>query len=243
MDTFSRSVARIFNGSTSATRLPRGKAGRDAYFEFYRAYQQEASPAERFYGMHMDIEPHQLKEWEEDNANTVQGYCDFVKLARQEADRDNSLLEVDIPCWFDPFRNQEGMNLLEFCLHNADTTLLMSYRDSARGAVDFAKTGLELARKLDRRLALALETGRIYEDVNITFDHLGTLALDREMAKLRQIVNDEYDLKDIGYAVHHYNSWVELPEEGHPPGEDFPRDNPNYADVLEKHTSDKKQAL
>jgi len=219
--------------------LPHGFAERDSYFAFYEQYQQSSEPHEKFYGMHMDIEPHQLTEWQDDNPGTVKAYCEFVLLARQMADRTGTLLELDIPCWFDKFicqdSNGDTINLIEFCIRHADTTLFMSYRDSGRGAVEFAMAGLKLAERYGKKIALAFETGHIYEEINITFDHLGTVPLARELKNLRQIVESEFRAAEVGYAVHHYNSWVVLPPDGNPIGEDFPQDNPNYAFLLKKY--------
>lgn len=216
--------------------LPRGYAKRNDFFAFYENYQASAAPNEKLYGMHMDIEPHQLIEWQQDNPGTVKAYCDFVMLARVVAGRTISLLELDIPCWFDNFvckdTNDESINLIEFCIRHADTTLFMSYRDSGRGAVDFARTGLAMSEKYSKKISLGFETGHIYEESNITFDHLGTVPLCRELCNLRHILKTEYNVPAVGYAVHHYNSWVVLPLYGNLKGKDFPYDNPNYAYLL-----------
>lgn len=225
-------------GSDARWIRPEGRVEGDRFFSFYERYQESASPEERFYGLHLDIEPHQLAEWETDNLRTVAEYCAFVRRARTVADRTGSLLELDIPCWFDRFpcpdESGDDAHLIGFCIRNADTTLFMSYRDTGRGAASFAETGLQNAERLGRRISLALETGHIYEAFNITFDHLGTVPLCRELHHLRAIVETGYRVPDIGYAVHHYNSWVRLPPDGNPPGDDFPYDNPNYAFLLRR---------
>jgi hypothetical protein len=223
-------------GADASWVLENGYADRDAYFTFYENYQKTASNNEKFYGLHLDIEPHQLDEWTNDNENTVRKYCDFILLAREVADRTHTLLELDIPCWFDLFQTQDGVesvSLCEFCIRHADTTLFMSYRDNARAAVDFAHAGIALGEKYGKKIILAFETGHIYEEINITFDHLGTLPLNEELHKLRHIMDTEFHCQ-TGYAVHHYNSWVKLPLCGNPIGEDFPYDNPNYACLLNK---------
>ncbi|HAL74245.1 MAG TPA: hypothetical protein DCM45_04010 [Clostridiales bacterium] len=217
--------------------LPQGYSERDEFFDFYERYQSEAAVNERFYGLHMDIEPHQLAEWQSDNPGTVRDYCEFVLLARQVADRTGTLLELDIPCWFDRFPcqdvNGDAIHLTEFCIRHADTTLFMSYRDNAPAAVEFAQVGLNLAQLYHKKIALAFETGHIYEEINITFDHLGTVPLMRELDNLREIVSSEYKIPAVGYAVHHYNSWAVLPPDGNPLGDDFPYDNPNYSFLLQ----------
>ncbi len=217
--------------------LPEGRQEGERFFAFYEDHQRVSAPEERFYGLHLDIEPHQLPAWETDNATVVAAYRSFLLRARQVADRTGTALELDIPCWFDryPCADADGrpMDLTEFCIRHADTTLFMSYRDTARGAVEFARTGLALAERLGRRISLAFETGRIYEEINITFDHIGTVRLCEELHALRRIVETEWRVPEAGYAVHHYNSWSILPPHGNPLGDDFPYDNPNYAALAE----------
>lgn len=215
--------------------LEKGHEDRDAYFAFYENYQNTAKDNEKFYGMHMDIEPHQLGEWSNDQANTIKGFCDFILLAGEVANRTNTLLELDIPSWFHLFQSQDGdemIPLTEFCIRHADTTLFMSYRDNARAAVEFTQAGIELGKKYGKKISLAFETGKIYEEINITFDHLGTIPLNEELHKLRNIMETVYHMHNVGYAVHHYNSWVLLPPLGNPKGDDFPYDNPSYAYML-----------
>lgn len=215
--------------------LPRGQEGRDAFFAFYEDYQNTAAEAERFYGMHMDIEPHQLEEWKKDNEGTVKGYCDFVLLAGEVADRTGTILELDIPCWYENHQAKdsgESIPLCDFCVRHADTVLFMSYRDNAQAAAEFADYGIKAGLRYHKKISLAFETGKIYEEVNITFDHVGAISLNRELHRLREIMESTFPDLKAGYAVHHYNSWAALPPCGNPKAADFPYDNPNYAHLL-----------
>lgn len=214
--------------------LAEGRRQQEAFFSFYEAYQQSAETETLFYGMHMDIEPYQLAQWETDREEVIAGYCAFVLSAKEIALRTGTQLELDIPCWFNRFSatdNGEQIPLSEFCFRKADAITLMAYRDNAKSILDFAGHNMELAQRYQKPVVLGVETGRIYEDENVTFDHLGTIILYQALSELRSLAEQVYPQCSLGYAVHHYNTWRALPKNGHPKGDDFPYKNPNYQHI------------
>ena len=112
--------------------------------------------------------------------------------------------------------------------------LLMSYRDNAPAVLACGEWLIPLAKQLGKKLILAVETGKIYEDINITFHHLGTARMYRELERLHALVCADAAAGEIGYAIHHYDSWRRLPAKGHPRLQDYPYENPNYR-VLEEN--------
>ncbi|MGN0762191.1 MAG: hypothetical protein ACI4MK_02340 [Aristaeellaceae bacterium] len=220
-------------GAVAQWVTPGGQRGRDAFAAWLHAYLAGCSREdERFYGVHLDVEPHQLPEWQENEALVRQQYADFLVWAEAMCRREGLMLEADIPFWFDSLDAElEGqrMSLGEIALRLCDTTLLMSYRDNAPAVLACGDKLIPLARALGKKLILAVETGKIYESINITFHHLGTLRMYRELKHLHELVQADDDAGEIGYAIHYYDSWRHLPEHGHPRLEDYPYDNPNYA--------------
>lgn len=206
--------------------LERGVNDFDTFLDWFHRYQSGCSNIdEKFYGIHLDIEPHQLDEWSVDLNNTIKLYMNLILKAEKACRDEGVLLEADIPFWFDQFKvieNNEKIALCEFCIRHCDTTLLMSYRDNARDVFECGRFELGLSEKYGKKVSLALETGKVYEEVNITFFHLGTKALDKELKLLDKIVSEESSPYEIGYAVHYYECWSTLPENGHPEGPDYP---------------------
>ncbi len=213
-------------GAEADWALPSGQKGFETYIKWLADYQAGCeSPLEKFYGMHMDVEPHQLPEWLTDQAEVISGYVAFLQRAREACDSLDCSLEADIPFWFDGFTTDwKGQDVLlcEAVMHLCDTTLLMSYRDNAAAILACGETELPLAKALGKKLVLAVETGKIYESVNITFHHLGTEALYRELNALYGMVAALKDAGEVGYAIHYFGSWKNLPEKGHPKGPDYP---------------------
>lgn len=219
-------------GADARWALAEGGRQLEAFFAWFQAYQQGcADDSERFYGIHMDVEPHQLPQWSEDQDAVVAGFTAFLEKSRVFCDQQGVLLEADIPFWFDGFQTRldgQEMTLSEATLRLCDSTLLMSYRDNAAGVLACADTEIPLAKSLGKRLVLAVETGKIYEEINITFHHLGTQALYRELQDLAHQVQTGQqagEIGELGYAIHYFQAWRALPPQGHPKGPDYP-----YAD-------------
>ena len=216
-------------GADAAWATEEGGKSFDAFLEWFTEYQQSCqTDAQRFYGLHMDVEPHQLPLWQTEPEAARAGYMEFVRKSQSFCRAEGVHLELDIPFWFDGFTVEdegEKMSLAEFCIRRADTVLLMSYRDNAPAVFECGWPEFTLAEKYGKKLILAVETGKIYEEINITFHHLGANALYEELRRLRSIVEEAEGLGEVGYAIHYYDSWRKLPPDGHPKGEDYP-----YAD-------------
>lgn len=225
-------------GASAEWVTPRGRQARDAFAAWLHAYQAGCTKQEeRFYGVHLDVEPHQLPEWKTDEALVRQQYADFLVWAEALCREEGIQLEADIPFWFDRLTatlKGRTMSLGEIALRLCDATLLMSYRDNAPAVLACGEWLIPLAKQLGKKLILAVETGKIYEDINITFHHLGTARMYRELERLHALVCADAAAGEIGYAIHHYDSWRRLPAKGHPCLQDYPYENPNYR-VLEEN--------
>lgn len=215
-------------GAETDWALPSGQRGLQTFLAWLTAYQAGCGDSEeRFYGIHLDVEPHQLELWRDDErrAEAIAEYYNMLCTVRETCDALGVLLEADIPFWFDGFAVEaEGreMPLSEAVIRLCDTTLLMTYRDNAETIYACAQPEMSVAGALGKKLVLAVETGKVYEDVNITFFHMGTSAMYRELNKLKAMVEATPAAGEVGYAIHHYGSWETLPENGWPIGPDYP---------------------
>ncbi|MDR1531209.1 MAG: hypothetical protein LBS62_03330 [Clostridiales bacterium] len=197
--------------------LPEGRKNYETFVVWYEKYQSECeSEDEKFYGMHMDVEPYQLEEWGTGLQAVVDSYAAWVRAARADCDRLGALLELDIPIWFDKYTVTDGgLTLEEYCFTLADTVLLMDYRQTAAAMYASGERGLGLGQKYGKKVVLASETGdTTAEEPEITFYRLGKKKLYDEMTALRAMVDKNFPGGNIGYAIHWYNSWSALPEDG-----------------------------
>ena len=178
----------------------------------YRSYQRHAAPDEKFYALHLDVEPHQdanlsdVRKW--------QLYADFVLRAAADVHAAGEKIEWDIPFWLDDKRvaygDREDASLLDVLTENSDCITLMSYRDTAEAMLDVSKTEIEMAKARNVRVVLGAETGETGEGSIVTFFEEGAAKMDAELAKVAAALDAAKVPSGAGIAVHHLGSWEKL---------------------------------
>ena len=178
----------------------------------YRSYQRHAAPDEKFYALHLDVEPHQdaklsdVRKW--------QLYADFVLRAAADVHAAGEKIEWDIPFWLDGIRvaygDREDAPLLDVLTENSDCITLMSYRDTAEAMLDVSKTEIEMAKARNVRVVLGAETGETGEGSFVTFFEEGAAKMDAELAKVAAALDAAKVPSGAGIAVHHLRSWEKL---------------------------------
>ena len=178
----------------------------------YRSYQRHAAPDEKFYALHLDVEPHQDAKLPD--ARKWQLYADFVLRAAADVHAAGEKIEWDIPFWLDDKRvaygDREDAPLLDVLTENSDCITLMSYRDSAEAMLDVSKTEVALAKKRNVRVVLGAETGETGEGSIVTYFEEGAAKMDSELAKVIEALDAAKVPAGAGIAIHHIGSWERL---------------------------------
>ena len=178
----------------------------------YRSYQRHAAPDEKFYALHLDVEPHQDAKLPDERK--WQLYADFVLRAAADVHAAGEKIEWDIPFWLDDkrvtFGYMENAPLLEVVMLSADGVALMSYRDSAEAMLDVSKTEIALAKKRNVRVVLGAETGETGEGSIVTYFEEGAAKMDAELAKVAETLDAAKVPAGAGVAIHHFGSWEKL---------------------------------
>lgn len=165
-------------------------------------------------GLHLDLEPQALPEWDRDRVRLAGDYLDFLEAVRTELGGGPSLT-VDIPVWWSRLQVARGGRtrpLSAWVLALADRVVLMDYRNTAEGILAGAAGDLALAAQGGRRviLGLAAHCDRDPETRRTSFCSLGKRALETALADVdRRLAGDRgYG----GLAVFTYEDWQDLPE-------------------------------
>ena len=178
----------------------------------YRSYQRHAAPDERFYALHLDVEPHQDNKLPD--ARKWQLYADFVLRAAADVHAAGEKIEWDIPFWLDDKRvaygDREDAPLLDVLTENSDCITLMSYRDTAEAMLDVSKTEIGMAKARNVRVVLGAETGETGEGSLVTFFEEGAKKMDVELAKVAEALDAAKVPAGAGIAIHHLGSWEKL---------------------------------
>ena len=202
------------NGDVSWIRP--GNRGFSETFSRYLAYQKAAAPDEKFYAIHLDVEPHQDAKLSD--ARKWQLYADFVLRAAADVHAAGEKIEWDIPFWLDNLKVAYGDKteapLLEVVMDNSDAVALMSYRDSAEAMLDVSKTEIEMAKSRSIRVILGAETGETGEGSVVTFFEEGAAKMDAELAKVTAALEAAKVPAGAGIAIHHLGSWEKLVGKG-----------------------------
>ena len=178
----------------------------------YRSYQRHAAPDEKFYALHLDVEPHQDAKLSD--GRKWQLYADFVLRAAADVHAAGEKIEWDIPFWLDDKRvaygDREDAPLLDVLTENSDCITLMSYRDTAEAMLDVSKTEIEMAKARNVRVVLGAETGETGEGSIVTFFEEGAGKMDAELAKVSKALDAAKVPAGAGIAVHHLGGWEKL---------------------------------
>ncbi|RXJ00373.1 amidase [Anaerobacillus alkaliphilus] len=182
--------------------------------DWIRNYQSQATADQKFSGIHLDVEPYLLADWQKNQKNTVEFYQQFVIDFRSLANDLKIEYALDIPFWFDEinYRNKFGTGLLsEWLINQTDTVTIMAYRNFAEGPngiIDLVKTEVAYAETKGKKVIIAVETEPSSEGTHISFSSLSVL--DQELQKV--INHYEKNTSYAGTAIHHYASWKTLIE-------------------------------
>lgn len=178
----------------------------------YRSYQRHAAPEEKFYALHLDVEPHQDTKLSDDRK--WQLYADFVLRASADVHAAGEKIEWDIPFWLDGRRvvygNREDAPILDVLTENSDCITLMSYRDTAEAMLDVSKTEIEMAKARNVRIVLGAETGETCEGGFVTFFEEGAKRMDGELVKVARALDAAKVPAGAGIAIHHLAGWENL---------------------------------
>ncbi len=191
-----------------------GNRGFAETLEAYLSYQRRAAPNERFYALHLDVEPHQDRNLSDERK--WQLYADFVLRAAADVHAAKEKIEWDIPFWLDNIRvtfgERKDVSLLEVVMGASDCVALMSYRDTAEAILDISKEETAIASKGGVRVVLGAETGATGEGDYVTFFEEGAQAMDVELAKVASQLESKSIPAGAGIAVHHLGSWEKIAE-------------------------------
>ena len=184
----------------------------DAWYARFRQYQQNAAEDEKFYGVHLDVEPHQLSAYSKNADLCWQLYAQYVKKAADMAHQDGTLIELDIPFWLDDFKvtmDEKEWDLLNYLTRTVDTITLMSYRDTARAMISVSNKEIMLAHRNNCRVVLGAETYSEEGDA-VSYMEEGKAYMYEELAKVYQDISARKPSGGFGLAIHYVENWYKL---------------------------------
>ena len=199
-----------------------GNTGFDRTFQAFARYQAGVEPQERFYGLHLDIEPHQEDGYWSHEADALNRYWTLVsETIAPQVRASGYLLEFDTPFWWDEKSVTVGKkkrNLAELVASVADTVTLMSYRDTAQAIYNCGVGEVPMSLASGCKLVFGVETYSL-EGNYVSFMEESQQVMFEELEKLRGILRENHPTGTFGVAIHDVGHWESLRRWTNPPEE------------------------
>ena len=190
---------------------PKGYTSQNQLMNWLGQYQNGSTAAQKFAGVHLDVEPYLYSGWTSNQAATIKSYQALLQRAKTSTTSLNLPLEVDMPFWFDEIRykNTYGAGLLaEWVIANTDSVTIMAYRDDSSFIIDVVKNEIAMAGKNGKAIVVGVETGETSEGDNISFFEEGESAMQQELSAVQAYYMNTPGFN--GTAVHHVGSWMTM---------------------------------
>lgn len=184
----------------------------------------------RFDGLHLDIEPYVLPEWEIRQEEVISSWKSNISAFLSRISGSGLELGIDIPFWFDSYTLEDGTPINEWLMGSFDHVTVMSYRnqlDSEHGIRSLTQAELELADRLGKRVVVAVNTKEMPDEAHTTFHGLGREYLSSTLEQLSADLSSYSSF--AGLAIHDARSWRDMPTGGDgatPPNGENPAPNP-----------------
>ena len=186
-------------------------------------YNISSTPEEQFDGINIDIEPHGLPEWLQRPTVQLQ-YLDMLNemMQRKIASGQNLNVGPAIPRWLDKNHectditwNGATKNCAQHIQDITDYVSVMDYRDQVDGPSGIIEHGIgeiEYADQIGKYVLIGVETDQISatgDPAVITFQEEGGIVMEQLLAMVYKTFSSHPSF--LGIAVHHYDSYRDLP--------------------------------
>lgn len=158
----------------------------------------------------LDVEPHALPEWEENEVEILNGFMEMTDMAYKLCQQNNLSLNMCVTPWLDgkSYENKYGTgNVYDFISKHSNTTTLMAYNKS--GYLSLVEKEIRYGKTNNRGVAIGFETQELPEP-NETFfgESIELLYQSFERLKLLQTslgVSSKYE-----FVIHDFRSFNEF---------------------------------
>nr|WP_255688331.1 S-layer homology domain-containing protein [Pontibacillus sp. HN14] len=191
--------------------LETGEERLNMFIDYVTSYQKVVPPRQRFDGIHLDIEPYVLKNWDGASEDVLKTWKSNIETFVDEVKKDSDLeTSADLAIWLDDHQTpgEEDLPFSEWFISQLDHTTLMAFRDSAAGSngiVDVSQKEMEFAEKLDKELIISVEMQQMKANQHISFYEEGKQVMEEELDETETQFNDRPSYH--GNAVHAYEYW------------------------------------
>ncbi|WIV17761.1 hypothetical protein QPK24_15200 [Paenibacillus polygoni] len=179
-------------------------------------FNRESEENEKFSGIHLDIEPYVLGEWEIDSDEVTRTYLanieKFLSVIEQEPSLDSA---IDLPFWYDHYYNPDSQEpLIQWFMGRFDQIALMAYRDKASGVggiVQVIQEEMEWSSNYSAKIIVGVNAKPMPGEEFTTFAGKSK----EKMEQALQEVTASYAgySSFAGVAIHDYVYWSQMTQD------------------------------
>lgn len=192
------------------------------WIQAFLTYNAPRPPAQRIDGVHLDVEPYLLSQWEQEKPSLKEQYVELLGRCRALIDaarQPRFQLGIAIPIFYD----REG-DFERQVLASVDYAALMDYYDAAVDLIEKAAPHIALAGQLGKRLVVGVETQDLVQMAQgkrrNTFHEEGWDEMERELGLVAKRFRQQPGF--AGLAIHAYESYRLLQRGRNVPTRDRP---------------------
>lgn len=191
--------------SDSSTR-DRGEiyAAMDATVSFVASH-----PTAKPDGVHLDMEPHGLSEWDSDQNTTANQWLDVITEIQNRANMAGLPVTADIPHWYHTIsvtRSSMTRPLNQWITDLLPRIAIMDYSDSVSNIVSQAQVEMNYALSVGHTVIVGIEVGCADPDPSVRFWEEGPMAVDTALAAAYTDLSPNAAF--AGFAVHDYEHYI-----------------------------------
>lgn len=183
------------------------------FLEWVGSYNMNVKKEEQFSGIHLDIEPYLLPEWEKDQEQVVREWFSNMEYVAKETSLWESIhVSVDLPFWIDRVQvpGYEKYAASTWMLKRFDTVVLMDYRDAAKGNDGIISNALAVLHEAtsmeNKSVIVGVEMAKTTEGNHTSFYEEGHRKMNEELELSRDELKKFRAFK--GVAIHGFSEWV-----------------------------------
>lgn len=168
-------------------------------------------PSAKPRGVHYDVEPYLLPQWQNHKKQTANQYIDLIAELKAITGPASLLLTMDIPFWFDGeniTRSGQSRPLNQWVQDQADKVALMDYRDTADLIIQFAANEIAYGDQIGKLVQIGVETQCGQDPSYVSFCDKGEAAMEVELSAVAAHYASHPSY--AGIAIHHYGSYATM---------------------------------
>ena len=186
-----------------------GKDTAEAAFDTITAFNDSGKDVERFDGIHLDVEPYLLTNWDSQTADVWAAYTGMLNACRTKVDAYNGsnlhdlTLAVDIPAWYDTA--YPGITSSDTVQDITDYVVVRSLTDQTDLMGTMTKHELDYAKSMGKKALIGVETDCGTLLAENTFCEEGYTVMDLRLNSVSQ--SYQINKSFMGVAVNTYQGY------------------------------------